>query len=56
MDYYDIFEQISLTWNHLAFAYVDLGQNELQEIAEVYQFPTVRLYKKDRTFISFDVG
>ena len=46
-DFYPIFEEVASDLSGLlTFGYVDLGKNELQEIAKVYSHPTVRLYKK----------
>merc|ERR1711990_1040406 len=46
-DFYDLFEQVSKKMSSkLTFGYAHLSKNELQEIADVYSFPTLRLYKK----------
>ena len=49
-DFYPIFEEVAADMGHIVtFGYVDLGKNELQQIANVYAHPTVRLYRKDKT-------
>jgi thiol-disulfide isomerase/thioredoxin len=49
-EYFDIYQQAALTRPSVIFAYVDISKNELQETADVYTFPTIRLYARSRSY------